>query len=278
MTVAEPLTSRSMVPTAFRVSARAQDTADTSTLTLEPVHGQPPQIEPGQFMMVYAFGIGEVPISVSGTTPSGAVVLTVRAVGAVSRAICGSAAGSLLGMRGPVGNSWPVAGAAGGDVVVVAGGIGLAPLRMLIRHLIDNRRDFSSISVLYGARTPRDLLYTDELDGWNQAAEVAVTVDTADSQWRGRVGVVPKLIAAADFRGAAAHAFVCGPEVMMDFTVQALVNRGVPPERIHLSMERHMECGVGLCGHCQLGPALICRDGAVFSYAEISRWMRVREL
>ena len=278
MSVTEPLTPGVMVPQPFRVLTRTQDTYDTFTLTFEAVHGEAPVIAPGQFMMVYVFGIGEVPISVSGVSEHGEVVVTVRAVGAVSAAICASREGSVLGMRGPLGNSWPIQSACGGDVVVVAGGIGLAPLRMLIRHVIASRQDFSAFSVLYGARTPGDLLYLDELEDWRKASDVAVTVDRADSDWHGQVGVVPKLVSSAHFVGDSTRAFVCGPEVMMDFTVQALLARGVASERIYLSMERHMDCGVGLCGHCQLGPTLICRDGAVYTYAEIGRWMGVREL
>ncbi|HTW11669.1 MAG TPA: FAD/NAD(P)-binding protein [Solirubrobacteraceae bacterium] len=277
MALAEPLTCGVMVPQQFRVCARSQDTLDTFTLTLEPLRGGAPSILPGQFMMVYAFGIGEVPVSVSGAG-DGQVVLTVRAVGAVSQAICSAAADSVLGLRGPFGNSWPIERAAGADVVVVAGGIGLAPLRMLIRHVVANLGDFASLCVLYGARTPADLLYLDELKRWAEVAQVAVTVDAGDSSWDGQVGVVPKLVGAARFRGETTHAYVCGPEVMMDFTAQALRDRAVPAERIYLSMERHMDCGVGLCGHCQLGPTLICRDGAVYTLAQISRWMGVREL
>jgi anaerobic sulfite reductase subunit B len=277
ISVAEQLSPGVMVPQAFNVSSRRQDTVDTVTLTLEPPDGAAPAIAPGQFMMVYAFGIGEVPISVSGASATD-VALTVRAVGAVSQAICSAPVGSMLGLRGPFGNSWPLAAAAGADVIVVAGGIGLAPLRMLIRRVIGDRAAFSAFCVLYGARAPGDLLYLDEIARWRQAADVAITVDTADANWTGQVGVVPKLVGAAQFAGAAAHAFVCGPEIMMDFTVQALINRGVAPEQIHLSMERHMDCGVGLCGHCQLGPTLICRDGAIYSHAEIGALMGVREL
>jgi anaerobic sulfite reductase subunit B len=267
-----------MTPRPFRVARSDRDTADTWTLALEPVAGAPPAVAPGQFVMVYAFGVGEVPISVSGASGRpGPVVLTVRAVGAVTRAICAAGAGAVLGLRGPLGNAWPVEAAAGGDVVVVGGGIGLAPLRPVVRHVLE-RRAFGAVSVLYGARTPADLLYGDELERWGEAADVAVTVDAAGPDWQGKVGVVPKLVAAADFRPDRARAFVCGPEVMMHFTVAALVERGVAPERIHLSMERHMDCGVGLCGHCQLGPTLICRDGPVYAYAEIAPWLRVREL
>jgi len=278
MTLAESPAPAAMSPTGFRVRARTEDTTDTVTLTLAPLRGEPVTIAPGQFLMVYAFGIGEVPISVSGVSERGEVMLTVRAVGAVTRAICASEAGGVLGVRGPFGTGWPIGDATGGDLVVVAGGIGLAPLRMLIHHVISRREEFSAFSVLYGARTPADLLYTDELQQWRPMAEVAVTVDAADRDWGGRIGVVPKLVGGARFRGEATHAFVCGPEVMMSFTIQALLRRGVPPERIHLSMERHMDCGIGLCGHCQLGPTLICRDGPVYTYAEVRRWMGVREL
>ena len=277
MSVAEQLTRGVMVPQAFNVSSRRQETSDTFTLTLEPHAGGTPVIAPGQFMMVYAFGIGEVPISVSGASAT-EVVLTVRAVGAVSEAICSAPVGGMLGLRGPFGNSWPIESAAGTDVIVVAGGIGLAPLRMLIRQVIGDRRGFSAFCVLYGARTPQDLLYLEEIEGWREAADVAITVDTADADWTGKVGVVPKLVSTAQFAGRSAHAFVCGPEIMMDFTVQALINRGIPPEQIHLSMERHMDCGIGLCGHCQLGPTLICRDGAIYNHAEIASLLRVREL
>ena len=267
------------VPVPFRVADRRQDTADTWTLALEPVGGGF-AVAPGQFVMVWAFGVGEVPISVSGPPeqPGEPVVLTVRDVGAVTHAICDSELGSTLGLRGPLGNSWPVEAAEGGDVVVVAGGIGLAPLRPVVLHTLARRPSFGAVSVLYGARTPGDLLYTDELAAWGRELSVEVTVDAADTSWTGRVGVVPKLLEQAEFRSEAATAFVCGPEVMIHFTVEALRARGVPDERIYLSLERDMRCGVGLCGHCQLGPTLICRDGPVYTQAEVARFMEVREL
>jgi len=268
-----------MVPQAFRVISRRQETADTFTLAFEPVADAGIELLPGQFVMVYVFGVGEVPISVSGIDPGGCMTLTVRSVGAVSSAICASGPGSVLGLRGPCGNDWPIAGASGGDAVIVAGGIGLAPLRPVIRHALANRRDYGTVSVLYGARTPAELLYLDELARWReQGAEVAVTVDSTDGDWHGHVGVVPKLIGAARFRPEAAQAFICGPEVMMHFSADALLVRGLAPERIHVSMERHMDCGIGLCGHCQLGPTLICRDGPVYTHAQVAPWMRVREL
>jgi NAD(P)H-flavin reductase len=268
-----------LTPEPYRVGACERETADTWTLELEPLSGPGPSIAPGQFVMVYAFGIGEVPISVSGPPfREGPVVLTVRAVGAVTRAICASAPGTVLGLRGPFGNAWPVDEAVG-DVVVVAGGIGLAPLRPVVLRALDRSSAGGSVVVLYGARTPADLLYPRELAAWRRrGAEVEVTVDTAPADWRGRVGVVPKLVSVARFRPEAATAFVCGPEVMMRFTVQALEARGLPAGRIMVSLERDMRCGVGLCGHCQLGPTLICRDGPVYAQAEVARWLEVREL
>src|SRR5665213_1269609 len=241
------------LPTPFRVVKRTRETHDTWTLVLEPESGEPMLAQPGQFTMLYAFGTGEVPISVSGVGGD-QLVHTVRAVGDVSGAICDSRPGAVLGVRGPFGNAWPLAEAVGLDVVVIAGGIGLAPLRAAWRHLLDNRTDYGEVALLYGARTPEDLLYTKELERWRrlEGVQVDVTVDAAGSSWRGKVGVVPKLIDGARFDPSTATALIVGPEIMMHFTVQALLERGMAPERIHLSMERDMKCGLGHCGHCQL--------------------------
>jgi NAD(P)H-flavin reductase len=278
-TAAEERVAGAFVPSPFRVAARRQDTADTWTVTLEPLEAGF-AVAPGQFVMVYAFGIGEVPISVSGPPgrPGEPVVLTIRDVGAVTSAICSSEPGAVLGLRGPLGNSWPIEQAVGGDVVVVAGGIGLAPLRPVVLHALSHRDGYQAVWVLYGARTPQDLLYRDELEAWKFEIGVDVTVDAADATWLGRVGVVPQLVAQADFRPEAVRAFVCGPEVMIHFTVEALRARGVPDEQIFLSLERDMRCGVGLCGHCQLGPTLICRDGPVYTQAQVAKLLEVREL
>ncbi|HUJ56430.1 MAG TPA: FAD/NAD(P)-binding protein [Gaiellaceae bacterium] len=277
--ITEAQVAGALVPLPFRVAERRQDTVDTWTLALEPLDAGF-AAEPGQFAMVYAFGIGEVPISLSGppAQEGDPVVLTVRAVGAVTEAICRAEPGAVVGLRGPLGNSWPVAAAAGGDVVIVAGGIGLAPLRGAVLDALQHRERYGAVCILYGARTPGDLLYTDELIGWGAQATVEVTVDAAATDWLGRVGVVPQLLERAPFDAEEATALVCGPEVMIHFTVESLRARGVPDERIFLSLERDMRCGVGLCGHCQLGPTLICRDGPVYSQAEVGRLMEVREL
>jgi NAD(P)H-flavin reductase len=272
---AEPLVAEP--PRPFRVAARRRETHDTWTLELAPVRGGTLDPSPGQFTMIYAFGVGEVPISVSGQ-PGGALVHTVRAVGPVTEAICSAKPGRTLGIRGPLGNSWPIEEAAGSDVVVVAGGIGLAPLRPVLYRALASRPAYGRIVLLYGSRTPGDLLYTDELETWRGTIGVDLTVDAADASWSGKVGVVPKLIAGAEFDPASAHAFVCGPEIMMRFAAQALEERGVPSEKIHVSLERNMRCGVGHCGHCQLGPTLICLDGPVYTYGEIEPLLAVRNL
>jgi NAD(P)H-flavin reductase len=266
-------------PAPFRVRSRMRETQDTWTLQLDPVSGGGFELRPGQFTMLYAFGIGEAPISFSGD-PQGPLVHTVRAVGPVSTAICAAAEGAVLGVRGPFGNTWPVEEAVGGDVVIVAGGIGLAPLRPALYEILRHRDEYGQVALLYGSRTPGDLLYVPELEQWRGRFDlhVGVTVDTADGDWRGRVGVAAQMIAGARFDPERTTAFVCGPEIMMRFTTQDLLARGIPPERIAVSMERNMRCGVGHCGHCQLGSTLICRDGPVYGYDEIERLMAVREL
>jgi anaerobic sulfite reductase subunit B len=266
-------------PRPFRVAGRTQETHDTWTLTLEPTGSLSLGIAPGQFAMLYAFGVGEVPISVSGDT-GGPLVHTIRAVGAVTRAIVAAAGGSTLGVRGPFGNTWPLDAAAGGDVLAIAGGIGLAPLRPVMYELLRRRDAWGEVALLYGSRTPRDLLYTAELERWRERGDlqIDVTVDAADPGWRGKVGVAPKLIAGTRFDPGRTTAFVCGPEVMMRFTAKDLLARGISADRIYLSMERHMQCGVGHCGHCQLGPTLICRDGPVYRYDELQPLLAVREL
>ena len=280
-TLAEPLgpTSGAMVPAPFGVAERVQETADTWTLTLVPLEGEPPSVAPGQFVMVYAFGIGEVPISVSGAVARPApLVLTVRAVGAVTDAICATPPGAVLGIRGPFGSAWPIDAAQGGDVVVLAGGIGLAPLRPVLVRVLERRERHGEVVLLYGARTPADILFGPELDRWQGEVSVAVTVDAADPGWTGRVGVVTTLVPSARFDPARAFGFVCGPEIMMRYGVRALLDRGIPPERISISLERNMRCGIGHCGHCQLGPTLICRDGPVYPFDLAAPWLEVRDL
>jgi NAD(P)H-flavin reductase len=269
------------VPLPYRVLAARKDTADVVTLDLEPVAGAIPEPQPGQFTMLYVFGVGEAPISVSGAPVDGApLVQTVRAVGAVSNAITRLRPGQEIGVRGPYGTTWPVASATGHDILFVAGGLGLAPLRPAIRHVLANRDRYGRVSLLYGTRGPEDMLYREELAEWRRMldVEIEVTVDHADRTWRGAVGVVTNLIPRAGFDPAQTTAMVCGPEVMMRFSVHSLQAAGLPFERTFLSLERAMKCGMGLCGRCQFGAHFVCKEGPVISYDRIAHIFTVREV
>ncbi|HEY8788728.1 MAG TPA: FAD/NAD(P)-binding protein [Actinopolymorphaceae bacterium] len=269
-----------MVPRLFRLVGRRQDTADTFTVLLEPNDGVPLAFIPGQFTMLSAFGVGEVPISVSGAADvAGPLQHTVRDVGAVTHALARASVGDVLGVRGPYGTGWDVADGRGGDVVLVAGGIGLAPLRPAVLEVLSHREHYGRVVVLYGARSPDDLLFVDELKQWEgQGVEVLVTVDYGRALWPGRVGVVTALIPRAGFDPMSTLAFICGPEVMMRHTALGLVGRGVRSNRIRVSLERNMRCGVGLCGHCQYRELFVCVDGPVLPYAQVTGLLGLREV
>jgi NAD(P)H-flavin reductase len=267
-------------PVPFRVSRITRETADTFSLVLTPPKGGFP-FAPGQFNMLYLFGFGEVPISISGDPGRPEVLVhTIRAVGSVTRAMRSLEAGAFVGVRGPFGTSWPVERAVGHDLVVVAGGIGLAPLRPALYHVLAHRAQYGRVVLLYGARSPREILYARELRGWRRRfdVDVEVTVDRAPVDWKGAVGVVTKLVDRSSFEPGSAMALLCGPEVMMRFGVTALERRGVPGANMFVSLERNMKCAVGLCGHCQLGPYFVCRDGPVFPYDRVKALLTVREV
>lgn len=268
-----------MAPLRYRIVDRRVELPDTVTIELAPLDTPIEPLRPGQFTMVYAFGVGEVPISISGDAGSSTLVHTLRAVGAVTQALHDAPVGTVLGIRGPFGTSWGVPAPEHDDVVIVAGGIGLAPLRPVIRHVLRERERYRRVSVLVGARTPADLLYPDEYTDWGKAgAEVLVTVDRADASWTGSVGVVPTLLDEVEFDPLATTAYVCGPEVMMRFAAIALRRREVPGRAIRVSLERNMRCAIAWCGHCQLGPLLVCRDGPVVGYDLAEPLLAVKEL
>jgi NAD(P)H-flavin reductase len=269
------------VPELYRAVRVTRELQDTVTLELAPLSGNRPAFEPGQFNMLYAFGVGESAISISGDPAGeGTFVHTVRDVGAVSKALAALEAGAVAGLRGPFGTGWPVEGAEGSDVVLVAGGLGLAPLRPAIYHILANRDRYGRVSILYGCRSPGDLLYRHELEQWRQRldVDVTVTVDHADVSWHGNVGVVPSLIRRTAFDAHDTVAMVCGPEVMMRYAISALRSAGVSEKRIYLSLERNMKCAIGLCGHCQLGPDFVCKDGPVMPYSKVARIFAIREI
>lgn len=265
------------VPAPWTVLAVRHDLADTFTLALAPVSGDMPAAAPGQFSMLGVPGFGDAAISVSGVRED-RTEHTIRAVGRVTYALQRCRAGDVIGVRGPFGRGWPVHRLSGADVVVVAGGVGLAPLKPLVELVIATRPVGSRLAVYYGARTPHDLLFRDELETWRSAAEVNVTVDRATGAWTGHVGLVTQLLERGGFEPARTAALVCGPEVMMRHTLSALAARGVDGEQVWVSLERGMHCGTGTCGHCQLGPWLVCRDGPVFRADQAIRWLSVREL
>ncbi|MFB9884397.1 FAD/NAD(P)-binding protein [Planobispora siamensis] len=267
-----------MLPAPYRVRSRRPDRADTVTLALEPVRGECPPFLPGQFTMLYAPAVGEIPISISGHARGGGYVQTVRAVGAVSRALCRTGAGQIIGVRGPYGTAFDLRAAAGLDVVVAAGGLGLAPLRPVIRELAAHGSRYGRISLIVGTRTPATLLYPRELARWSRDFDVLITVDHPDRAWKGPVGLITGLVDRIVFDPRRTCAFVCGPEVMMRATAAELVRRGVPAGRVALSLERNMKCGVGRCGHCQLGPLFTCLDGPVLTYDRVAALLEVREL
>jgi NAD(P)H-flavin reductase len=226
--------------------------------------------------MLYLPGVGEVPISASATTDEGpGIGHTIRFVGRVTRAIEAIKPGDVIGLRGPYGRGWPIERAEAKDVVIVAGGLGLAPLRPVVTALLGRRDRSGRLILLYGTRQPEDLLYSREYPDWQRRGmEVQVTVDRAGPGWRGRVGVVPLLLQKLELDPERTIVMACGPEVMMRYSIAEARADRIPDDNIYLSLERNMQCAVGLCGHCQFGPDFICKDGPVFTHAEIARFLR----
>ena len=266
----------------LRIRRVVSELRDTFSLMLQPTDGLAGfRFLPGQFNMLYVYGVGEVPISISGDPARKDVLVhTTREVGAVTRAMRRLKVGDCLGVRGPYGKAWPAEKAEGQDVVLITGGIGLAPLRPMIYHLLSHREKFGRLVLLYGARTPEDILYPKDLEKWRSRfdLELHLTVDYATGSWRGNVGVVTPLVGRSPFDPKNCIAMVCGPEIMMRFAVMELQKRGVEDDRIYLSMERNMKCGIGLCGHCQLGPTFVCKDGPVYCYSDIRADFTRREM
>lgn len=270
-----------MLPRLFEVERKHRELSDTVTLVLRAQDGGSFRFEPGQFNMLYVFGVGEVPISISGDpADSTRLVHTVRAVGTVSAALANLGAGDMVGVRGPFGSNWPVAQSYGRDILLLAGGVGIAPLRPAIHAILAERQRFGNVLILYGARTPEDILFAKELREWRGRFDmnVQVTVDRATGRWSGRVGVVTNLVATGGFDRREAVAFLCGPELMMRYGVDTLHEIGIPYERIHVSLERNMKCAVGFCGHCQMGGDFVCKDGPVFRFDRIRDRFHIQEL
>lgn len=272
-----------MLPAAYRVAGRRAETGDCVTLRLEPAGSMAlPPFRPGQFTMLCHPGAGEIAISVSGdpSAGDGSLTQTIRDVGAVSRALCRTGIGDLVGVRGPYGTGWGMDVASGRDLVIVAGGVGLAPLRPVLLGALARRSDYGRIVLVAGARGPAEFLFRDQLADWaaTPGLEVELTVDQPAAGWGGAVGFVTEPLARLRLDPGRTAAFVCGPEPMMRFSARVLLDKAVAPADIGISLERNMQCGIGLCGHCQLGPLLVCRDGPVVDYRRAAPLLAVREL
>lgn len=271
-----------MTPRPYRVRSRVVESPDSATLCLEPLGEVLRTPRAGEFMMLYAFGVGEVAISISGdpTVEDGSITHTVRAVGAVSRALHDAVPGAVIGVRGPFGTSWGLSQAAGRDLVMVAGGVGLCPLRPAILGALAERSRYGRLMLVVGARSRADFLFAAELEKWREDRHIDlhVTVDNPDPQWRGDVGLVTAPLHRLDLDADRTTAFLCGPEAMLRHGAAALIDKGVAASDIRVSLERNMQCGIGWCGHCQLGPLLLCRDGPVVSYDVAGPLLGVEEL
>ncbi|MDH4328429.1 MAG: FAD/NAD(P)-binding protein [Nitrospira sp.] len=231
---------------------------------------------PGQFNMVYLFGVGEVAISIV-SDPEEPEFLdhTIRAVGRVTKAIAQLQPGDALGIRGPFGRGWPLEAIRGKDIVIVTGGLGCAPVVGAIEYIFRRRSQYGAVKILHGVKTPHDLLFRERFDAWRRQpdTEVLLTSDQPDKTWHYHVGVVTELFEQVAVDPARTVALMCGPEIMMRLGAPILIGRGIPATSIYVSLERHMECGIGLCGHCQMGPYFLCKDGPVMRYDRVAQWL-----
>jgi len=271
-----------MLPHTAVIKSIQHDTANIATYRLaftDPAVAEDYRFLPGQFNMLYLPGIGEVAISISSDPAQPQALLhTIREAGNVTQAIARLKKGDLIGVRGPYGSSWPVEKAEGNDLIFVSGGLGLPPLRPAIYHVARHRERYGQVTILAGSRSPADLLFPEEYDSWRQHdIEVIVTVDRADDSWRGHVGVVPMMFYQLRPDPRRTVVFTCGPEIMMRFVIYEALARRIPKECIYLSLERNMKCAVGFCGHCQLGPLFLCKEGPVLSFDRVEPFFGVEE-
>jgi NAD(P)H-flavin reductase len=276
-----PLAS-AMAPVPYRVRNRVVESPDSATLTLVPIGEALRTPQPGEFMMLYAFGVGEAAISISGdpTVTDGSITHTIRAVGAVSRALHNAEPGNVVGVRGPFGTTWGLAEAVGRDLVMVAGGVGLCPLRPAVLGALARRSRYGKVMLIVGARSRADFVFAAQLEKWADEPQIELhrIVDAPTPGWTGEVGLVTAPLSRLELDTDNTTAFLCGPEPMLRFGAEALVAKGLAARDIRVSLERNMQCGIGWCGHCQLGPLLLCRDGPVVGYDIAGPLLRVKEL
>jgi len=272
--------SSDLIPHMARVKDIAIENSQTKTYILDFLdkkHHKNFTWEPGQFMMLSLFGVGEAALSISNIPEDGSLNTTIRAVGNVTKKIKELQKGDTLGMRGPYGTGWPIKEAKGKNILLIAGGMGLAPLRGVIQHIALKRNNFGHLEIIYGARTPNDMIFTNQLGKWHQIenSHLDLTVDgiPPGTHWDGKIGLVTSCFPTMKTRPQKSVALVCGPEIMMRFVAKCLETIGFKENQIFLSLERRMKCGIGKCGHCQLGPTYVCKDGPVFSYRDIKPYI-----
>lgn len=275
---------RPMVPTLATIVGISEESANTSTYMLridEPELRNRFRFQPGQFNMLYLFGVGEVAISISSDPGRrDSLAHTIRHCGSVTFGIGKMRVDGKLGLRGPFGSSWPLERCAGRDILLVAGGIGLAPLRPAIYQILAQRHRYGRVILVYGGRSPKDLLFQSELEAWNENPDIdaLVTVDYPMDEWAGPVGLVTNLLKRVRLRGLDTSVFVCGPRIMNRYVAFQLLRLQVPTDHLFVSLERNMRCGVGRCGHCQYGPKFVCKDGPVFSYGDVQSVFATEEI
>lgn len=272
-----------MIPQLFRITKKNWETSNVFTFSLAPdSHFIFDQILPGQFNMLYAFGVGESPISISRPYDkklSYEITHTIRSVGDVTQALSRIELGGQVGVRGPFGTPWPLIKAQRKNILIVAGGIALAPLRPVIELLLNNLNSYQSVTIFIGARTPSEIIFIEDILRWKKKVDVHITVDfTQEKNWVHHVGLVTTLLSLYKHDPENTMAMVCGPEIMMKLVSTELIKMKILSENIFLSMERNMKCAIGHCGHCQYGPTFICKDGPVYSYDQIENFLKVREL
>jgi len=265
------ITENSYVPLISTIKSVDDLTPTEKIFEVELPDGKQLNHAPGQFVQLLVPGIGEAPISICSSPTDRNFHLTIRRVGDVTTAIHNMKAGDKVGIRGSFGNGFPIEEMKGSNVLIIAGGIGLAPLRSVIRYILANRDEYGDFTILHGARTPSDRLFKKELSSWSDSPEVNLleTVDHPDSSWNAHSGVITTLFKGLTVDPASTYALVCGPPVMYRFVILECLGRGIPDRQILVSLERHMKCGLGKCGHCQINGVYTCQDGPVFSYNQI---------
>ena len=261
--------------------AKIESTLDlTYDVRLFRVRFTDPEVEeafvykPGQFAVVSAFGVGESPFDICSLHQADAPLeFAIRRVGTVTSGLHSLEVGDVVGIRGPFGNWFPMEECRGKDILVIGGGIGMAPMRSVVNWVVDHRSDYGALRVLNGARSPQDLVFTNEFDLWRSSpnSELVLTVDRGDAEWKDRVALIPAVVTELNYSPDNSVAFVCGPPIMIKFTVKALKELGFQGEQIVTTLESKMKCGIGKCGRCNIGQSYVCLDGPVYTFAQASR-------